>query len=72
MDATTIKNCTDIELLEEWESKVYRNCVDINNCDKCFHKNEDDLCDLELLTIRINELHKLELGKYMSERLKGK
>lgn len=56
MYVNKIKNCSDVSLLEELQSQVFRDCADINNCDKCFHNNENDLCDLELCTRRISEL----------------
>lgn len=56
MDAKKIKNCSDIELLEKWKDEAYRDCVDINNCLECFHKNENDLCDLVLCSRRIEQI----------------
>ena len=32
MNAEKIKNCLDIELLMDWQERIYRDCANINNC----------------------------------------
>ena len=33
--------------------KNHADCVEINDCSQCYHANEDELCDLNLITRRI-------------------
>ena len=58
MNREEIKKCIDIGLLEMEQEEIYRDCVRINNCEECFHKNDDDICDLELITGQIDFVSK--------------
>ena len=51
-----IKQCDSLNQLEGMQERVYRDCAEINDCSQCYHENEDDYCDLELITRRIGEL----------------
>lgn len=51
-----IKQCDSLNQLEGVQERVYRDCVEINDCSQCYHENEGDYCDLELITRRIREL----------------
>lgn len=58
MNKEEIDKCNNIEMLQNEQENVYEDCVRINNCSICFHANERDVCDLDLLTRRIYKLEK--------------
>jgi hypothetical protein len=58
MHGKEIEQCFDLDVLEIEEEKVYSDCVRINNCNMCFHRNNDRGCDFELLTKQFQLLTK--------------